>query len=82
MIYLLNVNQFICFCLKRAVTHILLLKKGEYSPTMLKVFKEDDLDNMAKELRKEFIAGDRFDKDLKVEIEKLLEVSSVYSCFR
>ncbi|KAG2216353.1 hypothetical protein INT45_006303 [Circinella minor] len=56
-----------------AVTHILLLKKGEYSPTMLKVFKEDDLDNMAKELRKTFIVGDRFDKDLKVEIEELLE---------
>ncbi|KAI7859258.1 hypothetical protein BDC45DRAFT_497219 [Circinella umbellata] len=53
---------------------VLLLKTGEYSPTMLKVFKEDDLVNMTKELRNEFIAGDRFDEDLKVEIEKLLEM--------
>ncbi|KAG2227548.1 hypothetical protein INT45_002233, partial [Circinella minor] len=53
--------------------NLILPSVCEYSPTMLKVFKEDDLDNMAKELRKKFIVGDRFDKDLKVEIEELLE---------
>ena len=67
--------------LKRAITHILLLKKGEYSPTMLQVFDEVDLDDMTKELRKKFIAGDRFDKSLKATVEELLEVIFFYYCF-